>query len=740
MISFFKISSHILIFNGNNTMIKKFIFICLFLILITTVDYPQKYFWKNYTNTSQITYLMKDGDYMWIGTSGGLIKLNNISRDKIVYNKAIAGFPGNYITSVKKISNGNIWVGTKNGGLGKFDGQIWSSINAVNSALPVDYITSLSPGNNQDLWVATWGGGLVKKNNNSLTIYNIFNSVIPSNFITLIDFYSPGPAVNLALPYLDWFDFNGTEGSFFHNENYNFNISAIINDRQNYFWIANRNYLSGYFIPNMNEQYHFSFPVFDDYINILSEDSLNNIWLGTQNNGVFLWKDSSWTVYNKNNSGLPGNDVRAILNDGQIEWVGTFDGGLSKFNGTDWQSVNTNTSAPFQSSINTFFVDNEKNIWIGFCTDGIWKFNNGQWTNISSGNSGLSNNYIMSVAEDNNGDYWIGTYYGGLNKFDGTNWTNYNPSNSGLSDSNIVSVHTDLEDNIWVATWGGGLYRFNGVNWTVYNSSNSGLTDDYIFSMHIDKNDNIWLGTFGSGLFKFNGIQWQAFNTSNSDIPGNFISDIKSDIYNNVWIATWSDGLAEYNNDTFNTFNILNTSFPIDFINDIIVDDSNNIFIGTRNSGLVKLRINNSIFESGELYNKYNSGMIDNDVKALGKDNDGKIWIGFDDGIAVLYPDSVLSVDNRNTSETPADFILFQNYPNPFNPITIIEYTLPQSVMVTLKVYNILGEEVISLVNEEQLGGKHSVKFDGSSLPSGIYIYKLTAGNFSDAKKLVLMK
>jgi ligand-binding sensor domain-containing protein len=682
---------------------------------------------------------MKDGVYIWIGTSGGLIKLNTINQEKMLYNKTIAGFPGNYITSIKKI-DGDIWVGTKNGGLGKFTNQIWTSSNVVNSTLPIDYITSLAPGNNQDLWAATWGGGLIKKNNNNLTVYNNINSVIPSNFITFINFYSPGPAINLALPYLDWFDFNGTEGSFFHNENYNFNVSAIINDKQNYFWITNKDYLSGYFIPNMNVQYHFTFPDFNVYINILSEDSLYNKWLGTGGNGIFLWKESTWTIFNTDNSGLPGNDVRAILCDGQTEWIGTFDGGLVKFNGEDWQPVNTNTSAPFLSSVNSIFFDHNNKVWIGFKEDGIWNFQNDEWTNLNSKNSGLNNNYVMSIAKDNIGNYWIGTYYGGLNKFDGTNWTNYNPFNSGLSDSNIVSVQIDLEDNIWIATWGGGLCRYDGVNWSVYNSSNSGLTDDYIFSMYVDQNDNIWLGTFGSGLFRFNGTIWQVFNTDNSNIPGNYISDIKSDNYYNIWIATWSDGIAKFNNNSFSTFNSNNTPFPINYVNCLTVGDSNDIFIGTQNSGLVKLKVDNSVFESGEIFNKYNSGMIDNNVKALGKDNESNIWIGFDEGIAVLYPDSVLSVEYRNTSEILPDFTLSQNYPNPFNPITTIEYNLPYNGKVTLKVYNLLGEEVTSVVNEEQIAGKHSVKFDGSSLPSGIYIYKLTAGNYSDAKKLVLLK
>jgi photosystem II stability/assembly factor-like uncharacterized protein len=93
----------------------------------------------------------------------------------------------------------------------------------------------------------------------------------------------------------------------------------------------------------------------------------------------------------------------------------------------------------------------------------------------------------------------------------------------------------------------------------------------------------------------------------------------------------------------------------------------------------------------------------------------------------------------------PTKFSLEQNYPNPFNPTTTIKYTIPNvgtSFMkfIKLKVYNTLGEEVATLVNEEKPAGSYTVKFNGSNLPSGVYIYRLTVGSYSAAKKLILLK
>lgn len=95
---------------------------------------------------------------------------------------------------------------------------------------------------------------------------------------------------------------------------------------------------------------------------------------------------------------------------------------------------------------------------------------------------------------------------------------------------------------------------------------------------------------------------------------------------------------------------------------------------------------------------------------------------------------------NKPNAGMPTEFSLSQNYPNPFNPSTVISYQLPASSQVTLRVYDMLGREIATLVNDRENAGSHSAKFDGSRLASGVYFYRLVAGNYVATKKMALLK
>ena len=98
------------------------------------------------------------------------------------------------------------------------------------------------------------------------------------------------------------------------------------------------------------------------------------------------------------------------------------------------------------------------------------------------------------------------------------------------------------------------------------------------------------------------------------------------------------------------------------------------------------------------------------------------------------------TVDVKKEDNSVNDFSLLQNYPNPFNPTTKIEYKIEKAGFVLLKVYNVLGAEIATLVNQEKLPGSYTVTFDGKNLPSGVYFYKLTSNKSESIHKMCLVK
>jgi hypothetical protein len=115
----------------------------------------------------------------------------------------------------------------------------------------------------------------------------------------------------------------------------------------------------------------------------------------------------------------------------------------------------------------------------------------------------------------------------------------------------------------------------------------------------------------------------------------------------------------------------------------------------------------------------------------------GKIVAAIING--VKYGETIL-LDVNKEEELPSCYSLEQNYPNPFNPETKIEYSIPQYGLVTIKIFDTLGREIKTLLNEEKEAGNYTLQFDGSNFASGVYFYQLRAGNFTNTRKMILMK
>ncbi|MDP2036240.1 MAG: T9SS type A sorting domain-containing protein, partial [Ignavibacteria bacterium] len=241
----------------------------------------------------------------------------------------------------------------------------------------------------------------------------------------------------------------------------------------------------------------------------------------------------------------------------------------------------------------------------------------------------------------------------------------------------------------------------SGTSW---NAVNTGLTNKNIYSLTVVSNQaggvKLIAGTHGDGVFisTNNGTSWEAFNTGLANKNVNAIAVDRQAIY----AGTNSGVFLSTNNGT--SWTSFNTGLANTFINVLAINNTN-LFAGT---------------------------------------SDGGVWKR---GLS----DATTSVKSA-TSNLPVNFKLDQNYPNPFNPETTISYKLQAASNVSLKVYDVLGNEVATLVNEYQQAGNYNSQFairnssprptqvGAGQLTSGIYFYTLKAGSFSSTKKMLLIK
>ncbi len=412
---------------------------------------------------------------------------------------------------------------------------------------------------------------------------------------------------------------------------------------------------------------------------------------------------------------------------------------FSNINSQTYQWEYFDSDSTVNEWINGILVEANNTKWVATYGNGISKYENNTWTRYDESNSELPSSLVWNITSDKQNIKWIscGNNSGALVKYDGQNFTIFNTSNSGLPNSHVFTVEFDKNGLKWIATLFGGIASFDDSTWQTYNTSNSQIPSNEIISLAIDSLNNKWIGTWFSGLAKFDGISWKTYNTTNSPLLSNKINDIEVDSENNIWFAT-RKGLYKLANDSIWTVYDSNNSPLNDYeFNTVRFDKNGTLWVGSIRKNLF-VNFGNTWKEIG-----VEQGMQDSSALCLAFDNND-VWVGtWNSGISVMLDGiNVVDIENRSGNEIVGNFNLFQNYPNPFNPSTEIKFSIPQNSHVKLELFNALGEKVATLINEEMSAGLHNYQLSISNyqLSSGVYFYKLQSGNFTETKKMLLLK
>jgi photosystem II stability/assembly factor-like uncharacterized protein len=458
----------------------------------------------------------------------------------------------------------------------------------------------------------------------------------------------------------------------------------------------------------------------------------------SSNAGVTLTKITNWASTTSGN--FSHADIHNLCYNGSILYCCS-DGGVYKStnDGTNWIDLNHDLSTlQYQSAdydpttllkLYGGCQDNDKET----TTDG-----GSNWNQRTTGDGGYT------VVDPVNPNYVYGQYVGGSLERSanyGVSFTEirpsgssgglfYNPYEMAPGDHNtIVFGRADIwkTTNAQTATQSSGWTQI--ATTTIVGGNVSAIA---ISASDINK---IYVGTSNGRILVTtdNGTTW----TSTTGFP--YVSDLAVDIANDAvcyasFGGTSSVHVYKTTNSGANWVNITNGLPNI---------AANSISLRTTSPRMIFVGTDVGVFQSineGSNWISFNTGLPSVQIYDMKyKDNVGILLVATHGrGCWTFNVNQALGIAKTNT--IPKEYALMQNYPNPFNPSTSVSYQLPASGLVTIKIYDVLGNEVFELVNQHQNAGMYKVEWDASNQPSGVYFYKMETGNFAETKKMILLK
>jgi ligand-binding sensor domain-containing protein len=297
--------------------------------------------WASYSGKEMIARILDDGDYLWVATNSGLLKLNTETEETALYNRDNAGWPDNHLRNMAKDSDGNLWVTTQFGGIARFDGTNSSVYSSSNSGLPTDqYCTSIAIDNENNKWIG------------SLMFLNKFDGEEWQSWTT--------PLSAIAAY---WF------------------IYDLKFDRNGVLWLGGSS--PEWKFAQFTGTEIQAFPEITASVHAIEFDGENNQWLATAN-GLVKYDGRTFTSYNTANSAIPGNCIYDVKSDASGNlWlaIGKY---LVRFDGENFTSYETPlleeadpTNQDFVLCLN---VDSKGAIWLGTKKSGLFKFTQEKFT------------------------------------------------------------------------------------------------------------------------------------------------------------------------------------------------------------------------------------------------------------------------------------------------------------------------------------------------------------------------
>ena len=469
-----------------------------------------------------------------------------------------------------------------------------------------------------------------------------------------------------------------------------------------------------------------------DIVNIYSMTFLGqNLFMGTSYDGVYKSTDNG-AFWESANEGMGPKDVRALtVTQSSYLVAGSYYAGVYKSTdiGLNWnKSV---TGFPAGAAILSMF-NSDRGILAG-TRDGLYSTddNGTSWEKLTGENDTINYGEVRGIATRGLEIYAAITYqFNGIvykSTDFGVTWKR--SGNGFASDISFMSGIAVSGNNILAGSDHGLYYSTDdGNTWLLSNQTEGffeqiAYTPGYLYAE----------GSYGVGIYRStdDGITWAPVFTP----PSTYLTGITA-LGNSAYTGVFEGGTF-YSDDNGNNwyFTVLPSGLPVYTI-EIIPAVPGMVLAGTGHEpDYIYASFNNTHdfypYSEGLDVNAVTEVLTSNDIYSFAGTNHNGVWRRTLPGVTAV---------SNNGSKKPDQFSLGQNYPNPFNPTTTIEYSIPESGNVKLQVYNSLGEEVATLVNNYKEAGNYKVNFNAGKLSGGIYYYRMSTGNYSSVKKMILLK
>ncbi|MDY0080184.1 MAG: two-component regulator propeller domain-containing protein [Ignavibacteriaceae bacterium] len=707
---------------------------------------------------------VENSGIIWAGTYGsGLVKFDGSTWT--IYNKSNSSLPANEVMTINADIINNKWIGTYSA-LVRFDGVNWDIYKYGFSYLEVRSIAFDSDNNK---WIATWYNGIIYAQS-SLSISSPLGN----------ESWQTGTLHNIT-----W---NGMLDG-------NIKIEITTNNGTNWLTLQNS-------VPSTPGNYNFTIPPFStstqcrirltslSHANIstsglftITTESVPNLTITYPNLSTSLNSDASETITWQVTGTVQNVKLEYTTDDGENwhEIIAQIPSANLSYLWTVPNIGSNSCRVRISDVLNSVLNDVSDNLFsirgINIVTPvGGDKWKSGTSQNISWTSSGISTINILYF----NGSSWVSitTVPAGNGSY---NWTvpEIALSNCRIQIQDASKPSLQSTSNIftlWYPITSNNTPSLGQVSLT-FGSTNLTFSAFVLASGQITITyypfESPSSGTLPSGVNSVNSYFWTisanpslSFFNGSVEVPLSSLTDV-SDPNKLVWLKRSNSGGAWLNIGGVVENEKIKSGVLFDSFSEFTLGNSDNPWPVELSSFNASIKENKSVKISWKTETETNNFGFEVERKLSGKfewtkigfveghgtSNSPKQYSFTDEGLLTIgtYHYRLKQIDNDGTfkysqevavefNNLPDKFALSQNYPNPFNPSTVINYQLPVNSYVTLKVFDIIGNEVATLVNQEKPAGSYEVTFDASNLTSGVYFYELYAGDFRSIKKLMLVK